>query len=610
MKYLAYIVISLLFLSPFLLSNRFSFLSNFVVLLSVLLLIIANRFEKGILFSKTNIFLFIFFIASILFLPFSLLPIRSVANVIWLLGYIGIFVYIQSLITNENILKNISKLFIIFTAVFGIYSLISFVETGLTAYPRLIGIIGNHNVYGGFLIIPFLLSIFLIITEKGKWQRCAWYLSGSIIFASLVLTFSRGTWFSIILAIIISIILFGNKIWSIYKIKDLRLVIRPLIILVFLSLAVFSTVWYMAKSTTIKGDSKIVDELKIYPQQDIEVNAVTARLGYFKDAWQTFLRSPITGFGEGMYSYALRMYKTDPMFGSFADPHNWLLKKLVENGFFVTIVFVAFIFLLFKEIVSLIIRRKEISWLPITIFTALVGGTIHGLMDFDWSINLVLLVFFVFAGALYGYLQNSETVNSRYFPKWFNYILLFIIIVASFISLQTLRADIARAKGDIYFANKDSETAIDSYFESITYNSYDPASWYSLWKVYFTRGQYSPAKNCIDKALEIFPESGIYWGAKARTEEVLGNSDDYRQSLLKAIKYFPASDLSYYVKLVEFDFKQKKYDEALSYINKAEPVYSRYEKSLWYKNDPNSTLMSENLSILKDYKKKIVDLNK
>ena len=610
MKYLTYIVISLLFLSPFLLSNRFSFLSNFVVLLSVLLLIIANRFEKGILFSKTNILLFIFFVASILFLPFSLLPIRSIANVIWLLGYIGIFVYIQNLVTNENILKNISKLFVIFTAVFGIYSLISFVETGLTAYPRLIGIIGNHNVYGGFLIIPFLLSIFLIITERGKWQRLVWYLSGAVILASLVLTFSRGTWLSIVLAVIISAIFFGNKIWSNYKINDFKQVVRSLIILIFLSLAVFSTVWYMAKNTTIKGDSKIADELTIYPQQDLEVNAVTARLAYFQDAWKTFLRSPLTGFGQGMYVQALRMYKSDPMFGSFADPHNWLLKNLVENGIFVTAILVVFLVLLFREIASLIIRKKDISWLSITIFTALVGGTIHGLMDFDWSINLVLLVFFVFAGALYGYLQNGQELRTRYFPKWFNYMFLFIIVVISFISLQTLRADIARAKGDIYFANKDSETAINSYFESITYNSYDPASWYSLWKVYFTRGQYGPAKNCIDKALEIFPESGIYWGAKARTEEALGNSDDYRQSLLKAIKYFPASDLSYYVKLVEFDFKQKKYDEALSYINKAEPVYSRYEKSLWYKNDPNSTLMSENLAILKDYKKKIVDLNK
>jgi len=86
---------------------------------------------------------------------------------------------------------------------------------------------------------------------------------------------------------------------------------------------------------------------------------------------------------------------------------------------------------------------------------------------------------------------------------------------------------------------------------------------------------------------------------------MLGEKENYRSSLIKAIKYFPASDLNYYVKLVKYDFEQKKYDEALTYINQIIPIYSKYEKSLWYKNDPNWPVMSSNLVILKDFKKKI-----
>jgi tetratricopeptide (TPR) repeat protein len=322
------------------------------------------------------------------------------------------------------------------------------------------------------------------------------------------------------------------------------------------------------------------------------------------------MRAPVVGFGSGMYAQALRMYKTDPNFGSFADPHNWALKMLVENGFIVTIIFVIFIVTFFLEIIRLIRKRKEISYLVIFLFTGIVASTIHGLMDFDWSINQLLIIFFIFSGSLYGYLINTkegsiEVREIHYLPSWAKYILLILTIIAAIISIQFLRADLVRARGDVFYMQKDYENALNSYFESVTLNSHEPLTWYNLWRVYYSMNKFGPAKNSIQKAIEIFPENGIYWGTLARTEEMLGEKENYRESLINAIKYFPANDLSYYVKLVEYDFEQKKYDEASAYIDQVLLIYSRYEKSLWYKNDPNWPVMTANLTILRDFKEKI-----
>lgn len=611
MKYLFYSAVFLIFLLPFVFTKQLSVFGVFVALTSCLLLFVASRFDIKIHRSTINTTLFLYFISLLIFLPFSLLFIKSIALIAWIISFVIIFVISQNLINEESRLKNISKILVILTTLFGILSLSNFIKIGLTSYTRLEGIIGSHNVYGGFLIIPFLLSIYFLFKETNKWQKRLWYLCSSVMLVSLVLTFSRGTWVSIILAILISILLFYRvlknlslvKIWSLWK---------PTISLILISFILFCGVWYMAKQTTINRDPNKPLDTAIYPQQNLEQNAFVARLRYYEDAWNTFLQSPVAGFGAGMYAQSLRIYKTDPSFGSFADPHNWVLKNLVENGLIVTSLFTIFIGAFFWQISKMIRKRKEISYLSIFIFTGLLGGMIHGLMDFDWSINQLLIIFFVFAGSLYGYLLNVGDNNQnviKYFPDWVKYVLLVLIIVFSIISIQILRADLVRARGDVFYAQKDNENALNSYFESVTLNSHEPITWYNLWRVYYSMNKFVPAKNSIQKALEIFPENGIYWGALARTEEMLGEKENYRESLIKAIKYFPASDLSYHVKLAQYDFEQKKYNEALKYIDKVLPVYSEYEKSLWYKNDPNWPVMSANLVMLRDLKKEIEKLH-
>jgi len=603
-----YLAVFIFFSLPFAINNKISIFSILIVLISILLLFIYSKFNIKIQRTVTNYLFATFVVASIILVPFSLLVVRSVSSLIWILSYFVIFLLCQVIVTNEVKILNFSKILVALTALFGTFSLSNFISIGLTSYTRLDGIIGTHNVYGGFLIIPFLLSIYLLLEEKGKWQKRLWYICATIIFTSLFLNFSYLAWLSILIALILSSILFWNNIKTKLQSSKLSPILNVALITIVLTFVLFCSLWYMARQTTLDR-ANIPQSIELYAQKQAEEGSLGARLTFAGDAWNLFTHAPIIGFGSGMYADTLRMFKTDTIHNSFADPHSWILKMLAENGLIVTIIYILLIGSLFVEMTNMIRKRKEFSWLAIIIFTGLIGSTIHAFVDSDWSINQLLLIFYIFAGCLYGYLFNTkkkDEKNTQYFPSWVSYILLVIIIISTIVSIQFLRADLARERGDIlYNTVLDKDIVINNYFQSITYNSHEPQTWYNLWHVYYSMNKFEQAENSIQKALEIFPESGIYWGALARTEEMLGEKENYRSSLIKAIKYFPASDLNYYVKLVKYDFEQKKYDEALTYINQIIPIYSKYEKSLWYKNDPNWPVMSSNLVILKDFKKKI-----
>jgi putative inorganic carbon (HCO3(-)) transporter len=577
--------------------------------MSALILFVAGRKGNAIRRKSVNFVFLAFFVLQLILLPFSLLPIRSIPAIVWWLGYLAIFLFYQNLVKSERVLENLSKMLVVLTTVFGVVSIYNFIETGLTSYTRLDGFIGIHNIYGGFLILPLMQSIYLVFNEKRLRSKICWSASLVVILASLILTFSRGTWLSIIAALVFAVILFRQKIFQNQSPKAIAVRNwQMIVILLFLTLVSIGVIWQIAKISTQNNSRDSISNVKIFSGESAEENAFVARLHYFADAWNVFAKSPAVGFGLGTYPNALRMYKIDPNFGLAVDPHNWLLRMAVEDGFVVTVVFVIFIIFLFVGIYRLILKRKDKSWLSISIFTGLIGGTIHGLMDFDWSVNLLLLVFFIFSGSLYGHLINTEGFDSenhnaklkRFLPSYISYSLLVLVCIGSIISIQMFRADLARERGDeFYFMKHDIGKAIDNYLESAVINPYEPTIWYDLWQAYYISKKYDAAVKCLNKAISIFPKNGFYYMALAQTEQAMGNTINYRANLLRSIEYFPDSELEAQVRLAEFEYGQGKYSEAGSIINDSLPVYSKYQSTVWFKSDPNSGVVNQNIEKLK-----------
>jgi len=399
---------------------------------------------------------------------------------------------------------------------------------------------------------------------------------------------------------IVGIFLFRDKL----SFAHIRRHSNILLILAALTVLLTGSIWYDAKHNTNSVQSA---SIAVFSNEDADTNALTARLHYFSDAVMIFTHSPLVGFGPGNYVYGLRMYKTDPNYSSFADPHDWLLKMLVEDGIFVGLIFLIFIILFFWQAWKLICARKQASWLERLLFIGLLASAIHGMMDFDWSYNLVLLVFFCFAGALYGVLLKEETdiSKSKDFPLWVNYILFALLLIGLVVSIQIFRADSFRTKGDYDIAMNDSNDAINSYFQSALINKYEPLTWFDLWSAYFSIKDYHAARYAVEKAIGLFPENGVYYSALAKTDLAEKNLTDYESHLLTAIKYFPAGDLTNQVRLADFYYVKKDYDRALSVIDSVIPIYGHYQSVLWFKDDPNSATIEANLKSLNKIKSEI-----
>jgi tetratricopeptide (TPR) repeat protein len=187
-----------------------------------------------------------------------------------------------------------------------------------------------------------------------------------------------------------------------------------------------------------------------------------------------------------------------------------------------------------------------------------------------------------------------------------------ILVVVCLIVFQIFRADSARSEGDYAMSIRQkqdgavmSSLAIGHYQESVRLNPFEPLTWYEIWSASYDMGDYKNARIAIEKAIRLFPESGMYYGALATTDEAQKDYSGYEEHLLKAIQYFPAGSLNNQLRLAEYYFTNKKYDLALVVINKVLPIYTHYQSVLWYSSDPNSPVMSANLIKLNDLKRRI-----
>jgi hypothetical protein len=456
-----YLAISLIFIAIFLSGSSSSWISTLLIIFSIFVLIIANHPNNKIPNTPENILVLLLIAFSLIALFFSLLPPNSLEIVVLLVWFFTLFIYCQKLVDRFELLVNLSKIFVFIVTIFGILSISKFIQVGLLASSKLDGIVGASYVYGNFLILPFLLSIYLVFHTKGKWQKVLWFISSAILLSSFILTFSAGSWISLTIAGLISALIYQKKIRGNLSEMSTKFVLKRLFVLVLLSFFVFCGIWYMAK--------------------------------------QTILNMEISGIVDVVVS------------------SNQNLNSLV-----ITFIFIIFVAFLFWKMFKLIYQRKNFSWLLIVIFTALVGSVVNSLGDDELSTNQ-LFVFFIFAGSIYGYLLHTSEHKIKYMKYWVNYALVALVILSAITAIQFLRANLARERGDFqYLSLNNSEEALKSYFQSITYNSHEPLTWYNLWRVYYGSGQYDLAKNSIKKALELYPGNEKYEEILKMTEEKLG----------------------------------------------------------------------------------------
>lgn len=186
-------------------------------------------------------------------------------------------------------------------------------------YPRFIGLASSDPNFTAVYLSLFF--IFFLSTKKNYTIKIVYLLM-------ILLTFSRGAYISIILAMIVTY-LFGKQ----------KLSINKFIRTIFSYLSVAAVVIFLTTSL-LKINTF---DLAFNRFQDASVDGGSGRIELWENAFTTFKKSPLYGIGANS---SLTFNKSN--FGSAIYTHNTFLDVLIEMGVLGMFLFLFGIFLVLK----------------------------------------------------------------------------------------------------------------------------------------------------------------------------------------------------------------------------------------------------------------------
>lgn len=180
---------------------------------------------------------------------------------------------------------------------------------------RAYGPFAHPNIFGGYIVVVFVLSQFL---KNRKFLFTFYFL----LLSSLFFTFSRSAWLT---AFVLLIYFFGYY-------KDTRkLILKSLLPVLILFILFFPLVQTRFSNESIS-----------------EVRSTTERVSGYKEAWQIFKANPIFGVGAGNYTLAVYNLNSNLQAWEIQPVHNVGVLFLVESGVVGLILFLCVLVVFFK----------------------------------------------------------------------------------------------------------------------------------------------------------------------------------------------------------------------------------------------------------------------
>ncbi|MDP2726168.1 MAG: O-antigen ligase family protein, partial [Dehalococcoidia bacterium] len=278
-------------------------------------------------------------------------------------------------------------------------------EVGQATLPVMSSIFGNKNHFGGYLLLILPLALALYLEAASGRERLAYGAVTVFLGSTFILTYSRGAWFAFIPAIAIVMWAFRNRPATLVR----RLVpVGAAVVVVTLAMTQGS----LAKTLDLgyRGALSVARAAAGGEPQD----TLAPRLDYWQGALHIMADNPLAGTGLGTYEAVFPGYQRDPQFYSrFA--HNFFFQMGAEAGVPALLVSLA----LFGFLAERWIRRggsraSPTRASPIVIDSAgtlailsglaagLVASTLHNMVDLDWYLPAVGLLFSFETGLVLG----------------------------------------------------------------------------------------------------------------------------------------------------------------------------------------------------------------
>jgi len=339
---------------------------------------------------------------------FSFAKLASLEELMRNVMYISLPMIIFSWAVSKNRIKLISYSLILIGLLVSIISLVDmsmmYFSTGNllpTQAP-----LGRTNDLCAYLLLIFPLAFCNFLYEDDSYlEKSIYGISSIFIFTSIVLTFSRGIWLSLLFGIFL-IFALGHKI---LKKNWIFIVVVVILCLIPIILNWESIITRFASLQNVFTSVE---------------NSIEWRKSLLRGSVKIFEDNPIFGTGLNTFAFVYSLYQERAGYFSI-NSHNYYLQLLTETGVvgFITFIVLALsiLYISFKTFFN---AEKLFKGISLGLLIGVITSLIHISVDIDWSIASIPIVFWLEVGLLISIYNDVGFKETRFsdFSSHFDYI--------------------------------------------------------------------------------------------------------------------------------------------------------------------------------------------
>lgn len=376
---LIFIVIATIPFYPY----QLSLVINLVIFVSSLLLLPLLKKELSASLKQKELIILIWILFLAILTLATIFSIDKSLSLQSLLFYLSAFIYflISTKVLSDNSLQEkLSLLVIIVVTILSIISLYNTLIRHFVDFSKngtsFLWIYFGHNHLSSLLIFAVPLAIYFLGKYWKKMILRIFYLFLFIFLSfSLFFTFARGS--------IISLIVSAGIASYIFNLASKRVLALIFLLVLFL----IGSYLYIMPATS--SNFRLYKPNWNLSQRDL----------YFTKSIANFTDHPLLGTGPDTFRFI--PYKAPGRFGNAEHAHNFFLQILSDAGIFGFLLACSLVYLLLYKGYK-IIQGKYFKNRPllITVWISLLASTLNSLVDYDWQLPYVFLLFWILSAII------------------------------------------------------------------------------------------------------------------------------------------------------------------------------------------------------------------
>ncbi len=490
---------------------------------------------------KVDILLLVFLGWAILTYFTSVNRERTIYELVRLLALVSVFLLASYGLQGEKLKRTFLFCVLIIGVLEALYGLLSFVsgEQLLGFYwlqditmGRLKGTFLNANHFAGYMEMATLAGFGLAagVSVSAPRERLAKriiiIMACSITLVGLVLSLSRGSWISFLFGCALLVPLYSWK-------KRLPFARAALFILLLLLIAGA----YVAGSEMEILEKRVKNMTRIYEEGQ---SSQVSRMSIWKSSVDMIKDDPVMGKGWGTYERAFPAYRKADSIQTARFAHNDYLQIASEAGIPGLLLFLAFLFMIFKKGIESLSKGGGGPMQRTLPGVLAAWGAIlaHGLVDFNLMIPSSSITFFALAGIVSGHARETlypqeEEGEDASKQKGEKLLVGLLLAAFAFRILQMWTAQIYYQKGEDLKKQENYYSAAIMYEKSINLLPRRAEYHHALGSVLFDmylqdKTSVEPLKKAFghyDIATELDPLYPYHWFEAAMVLQVLEEKD-------------------------------------------------------------------------------------